>query len=99
MAAKSQVEDAIKNNKVVVFSKSYCPYCKKAKALLESLNAKFVAFELDELDDGPSMQAYLKEKNGQSSVPNIYVNQQHVGGCDDLHAAHRDGKLQKMLTA
>ncbi|KAJ3162763.1 hypothetical protein HDU86_003737 [Geranomyces michiganensis] len=79
MAAKSIVEDAIKSNKVVVFSKSYCPYCKKAKQLLDSLNAKFVAFELDELDDGPNMQTYLKEKSGQSSVPNIYINQTHVG--------------------
>ncbi|KAJ3146005.1 thioredoxin reductase [Geranomyces variabilis] len=99
MAAKSTVEDAIKNNKMVVFSKSYCPYCIKAKKLLESLNATFKAFELDQLEEGSAMQAYLKEKNGQTTVPNIYINQQHVGGCDDLHAAHRDGKLQKMLAA
>ncbi|KAJ3158865.1 thioredoxin reductase [Geranomyces michiganensis] len=99
MAVKSTVEDAIKNNKVVVFSKSYCPYCIKAKKLLESLQAKFTAFELDQMEDGSAIQAYLKEKNGQSTVPNIYINQTHVGGCDDLHAAHRQGKLQKMLAA
>ncbi|KAJ3180287.1 thioredoxin reductase [Geranomyces variabilis] len=99
MAAKSTVEDAIKNNKVAVFSKSYCPYCIKAKKLLESLKVSFAAFELDQLEEGSAMQAYLKEKNGQSTVPNIYINQQHVGGCDDLHAAHRDGRLQKMLEA
>ncbi|TPX58520.1 hypothetical protein PhCBS80983_g03060 [Powellomyces hirtus] len=97
MAVKDTVESAIKDNKIVVFSKSYCPYCKKAKALLNSLNEKFAAYELDEIADGTAMQAYLKEKNGQSSVPNIYIKGTHVGGCDDLHAAHSSGKLQKLL--
>ncbi|KAJ3021596.1 Glutaredoxin-1 [Thoreauomyces humboldtii] len=99
MGAKDTVESAIKGNKVAVFSKSYCPYCKKAKALLASLNIAFEAYELDQISEGADMQAYLKEKSGQNTVPNIFVNGQHLGGSDDLHAANSNGKLQKLLAA
>ncbi|KND05072.1 glutaredoxin [Spizellomyces punctatus DAOM BR117] len=96
-ASKELVEKAIKENKVVVFSKSYCPYCKKAKNLLDSLGVKYELFELDERPDGQAIQEYLKEKTGQRTVPNIFIKGQHIGGCDDLHAAHDSGKLQKLL--
>ncbi|TPX69224.1 hypothetical protein SpCBS45565_g02552 [Spizellomyces sp. 'palustris'] len=96
-ASKELVENAIKENKVVVFSKSYCPYCKKAKKLLDSLGVKYALFELDERPDGQAIQEYLKEKTGQRTVPNIFINGQHIGGCDDLHAAQDSGKLQKLL--
>ncbi|KAI8823712.1 glutaredoxin [Fimicolochytrium jonesii] len=97
MAAKDIVEKAITDNKIVVFSKSYCPYCNKAKKLLDSLSAKYTAFELDQREDGSAIQQYLREKTGQNTVPNIFVKEQHVGGCDDLHAANSSGKLQKLL--
>ncbi|KAJ3013455.1 thioredoxin reductase [Thoreauomyces humboldtii] len=99
MAVKETVESAIAGNRVVVFSKSYCPYCTRAKSLLRSIDAPFVVFEMDELPDGTAMQAYLREKNGQSSVPNIYVSQRHVGGCDDLVKANSDGSLTALLKA
>ncbi|EPB84646.1 glutaredoxin 3 [Mucor circinelloides 1006PhL] len=96
-SAQQIVEEAIENNKVIVFGKSYCPYCKKAKALLSSLDIEFAVIELDLHSQGEAIQAYLLEKTGQRTVPNIFVNKVHVGGSDDLAKAERDGTLQKLL--
>ncbi|KAI8097811.1 glutaredoxin-C6-like protein [Gilbertella persicaria] len=91
------VEEVIKSNKIAVFSKSYCPYCVKAKNLLKELGLEFFVIELDNEANGAAIQQYLAEKTGQRTVPNIFINQQHVGGCDDLFAAKSSGKLQKLL--
>ncbi|KAI8378281.1 thioredoxin-like protein [Choanephora cucurbitarum] len=91
------VEEIINNNKIAVFSKSYCPYCQKAKKLLQDLGYEFFVIELDNESNGAAIQQYLQEKTGQRTVPNIFVNQQHVGGCDDLFAAKSSGKLQKLV--
>ncbi|KAG9011275.1 glutaredoxin [Tulasnella sp. JGI-2019a] len=104
MTAKETVESAISGNKVVLFSKSYCPYCKKAKATLaEQLGDEYKTsvkvYEIDEVDGGSDIQAYLLEKSGQRTVPNIYINETHVGGNDDLQKAKSDGKLAKLLAA
>ncbi|CDH50081.1 glutaredoxin [Lichtheimia corymbifera JMRC:FSU:9682] len=93
------VEDIIKNNKVAVFSKSYCPFCKRAKELLQSLGVEFFVIELDQDSNGGAIQAYLLKRSGQRTVPNIYINEQHVGGCDDLFAAQASGQLKKLLEA
>jgi len=78
-----------------VFSKSYCPYCKATKALLTEVGAKFYAIELDQVDDGAAIQAALREINGQSSVPNIYIGKKHIGGNSDLQA--RKAELPDLL--
>ncbi|KAI9318713.1 glutaredoxin-1 [Dichotomocladium elegans] len=91
------VEDAIKHNKVAVFSKSYCPYCVRAKALLEKLGVEFYHIELDQEENGAEIQDYLHKKTGQRTVPNIFINQKHIGGCDDLMAAYNSGSLKKLL--
>ncbi|KAI8842976.1 glutaredoxin-C2 [Chytridium lagenaria] len=98
-AAADIVENYIKDNAVTVFSKTYCPYCIRAKSLLDSLNVKYQAIELDHLSNGSDIQNYLHQKSGQRTVPNIYINQEHVGGCDDLHEAHANGTLKKLLKA
>jgi len=85
-AAKTKAQNIIDENAVAVFSKSYCPYCKATKALLSELGAKYYAIELDQVDDGADIQAALREINGQSSVPNIYIKKQHIGGNSDLQA-------------
>jgi glutaredoxin 3 len=74
-------------------------YCNKAKALLTKLGTPFKAVELDQVDDGPTMQNILTEKTGQRTVPNIFIKQEHIGGCDALHALHSAGKLQAKLAA
>ncbi|KDQ12236.1 hypothetical protein BOTBODRAFT_34516 [Botryobasidium botryosum FD-172 SS1] len=98
MAVESLVNDAIKDHKVVVFSKSYCPFCKSAKALLKERNAEDVkVFELDEIDNGSAIQDFLATKTKQRTVPNIFIKEEHIGGSDDLKDLDRQGKLVKLL--
>jgi len=94
-AAKTKAEKIIDENAVAVFSKSFCPYCKATKATLDDLGAKYFSIELDQVDDGAAIQAALKEINGQSSVPNIYIKKQHIGGNSDLQA--KKGDLPELL--
>jgi len=94
-AAKTKAQSIIDENAVAVFSKSYCPYCKATKATLDNLGAKYYAIELDQVDDGSAIQAALKEINGQSSVPNIYIKQKHIGGNSDLQ--EKKGDLPELL--
>ncbi|RIA94711.1 glutaredoxin 1 [Glomus cerebriforme] len=94
---KDLVEKLIQENPIMIFSKSYCPYCKKAKETIEGLRKKYKAFEIDEADNGSAIQDYLKEKTSQRTVPNIFIDGKHVGGCDSLLAAKDDGSLEKMI--
>ncbi|KAI9347220.1 thioredoxin-like protein, partial [Obelidium mucronatum] len=96
-APKEIVEAGIAGNKVIVFSKSYCPYCVKAKKLLSSYQAVFEVLELDQRDDGDAIQAYLAQKTGQRTVPNIFIGGNQIGGCDALHALDAQGKLKPLL--
>jgi len=87
----------IKENKVAVFSKSWCPFCEKVKTLLKTNNIPFEALELDLTEDGAAIQEVLLEKTGQKTVPNVFVNGRHLGGCDATLQAHADGKLSTMM--
>jgi len=83
-SAKDTATAAIKANKVMVFSKTHCPYCKKAKEEIKKLDPSFGLMELDEVKDGADVQAALLDMTGQRTVPNIFVNGKHVGGCDNV---------------
>ncbi|RYP93564.1 hypothetical protein DL770_000306 [Monosporascus sp. CRB-9-2] len=85
-AAKIKAQKIIDENGVAVFSKSYCPYCKATKQLLDSVGAKYYALELDEVSDGSEIQAALQEISGQRTVPNIFINRKHIGGNSDIQA-------------
>ncbi|KAH8882303.1 putative glutaredoxin [Thozetella sp. PMI_491] len=93
-SAKAKAQQLIDNNAVVVFSKSYCPYCKATKRTLDQRKAKYTAIELDQEDDGADIQAALAQINGQTTVPNIYIAQEHIGGNSDLQAL---GDLDELL--
>lgn len=80
--------------KVIVYSKDYCPYCDRAKALLKS---KGVAFEAIELEDQPEEFAKLKERTGLMTVPQIFIGDQLIGGYSDMAALEREGKLDALL--
>lgn len=81
--------------KVEVYSKDYCPYCDKAKLLLNSLNAPFE--EIDITHD-PAGYAKIQARNPSArTVPQIFINNQPVGGCDALYALHEAGKLMPLL--
>ncbi|VDO61541.1 unnamed protein product [Heligmosomoides polygyrus] len=100
MSAKSFVDGLLKANKVVVFSKSYCPYCHKARAALESVNIKKDALEWIEIDGRPDMneiQDYLQSLTGARSVPRVFINQKFFGGGDDTAAGAKNGKLLQAL--
>ncbi|KAH8168215.1 hypothetical protein CIB48_g39 [Xylaria polymorpha] len=94
-AAKDKAQKIINENAVAVFSKSYCPYCNASKQLLNSLGAKYYSIELDKVDDGAAIQSALQELSGQTTVPNIYIAQKHVGGNSDLQA--KSGELKTIL--
>ena len=81
-------------SQVVVYSSDYCPYCMRAKQLLQS---KKVAFEEIKVDGKPAMRAEMAQKAGRTSVPQIWIGDTHVGGCDDLFALERAGKLDALL--
>ena len=80
-----------------MFSKSYCPFCIRAKSALKELGVDFVAEELDKVEGGSETQAALLELTKQRTVPNVFINGQHLGGCDDTMAAIKSGKLSQML--
>ncbi|KAI1314957.1 glutaredoxin [Mortierella claussenii] len=96
-AIKSIVEKLIRENKVMFFGKSYCPYCRNAKNLLSDKGVQFRAYELDLENNGHEIQEYLLKKTGQRTVPNIFIHGQHVGGNSDLVAAKESGKLDILL--
>lgn len=79
---------------VIIYSSDWCPYCTRAKQLLQS---KGVAFEEIRVDGKPDVRAAMAQKAGRTSVPQIWIGEQHVGGCDDLFALERDGKLDALL--
>ncbi|KAI1793991.1 glutaredoxin [Ganoderma leucocontextum] len=101
MAVKDLVENSISENKIVIFSKTWCPYCKRAKNLLTSKfpEAKTKVLELDELEEGDAVQDYLREKTGQRTVPNIFINEKHVGGCDAVVSLDSQDKLASLVSA
>ena len=92
-----EVQSKISSNKVMVFSKSYCPFCVRAKGALKDLGLEFEVEELDKVKGGSETQGALLEMTGQRTVPNVFINGKHLGGCDDTLAAIRSGQLQKML--
>ncbi|KAH0830881.1 glutaredoxin [Fonsecaea monophora] len=96
-AAKQKAQQIIDENAVVVFSKSYCPYCRATKSLLNGAHAKYYLLELDEVDDGAAIQDALEEITGQRSVPNIFIDHKHIGGNSDLQA--KKGQLNDLLSA
>ncbi|THH30623.1 hypothetical protein EUX98_g3556 [Antrodiella citrinella] len=96
MAVKELVDSAIADNTVIIFSKSWCPYCKKAKAVFRVELSRREAKD-SRMDEGAQIQDYLAEKSGQRTVPNIFIKQQHIGGSSDLIALDSKGKLASML--
>jgi len=92
-----KISSIISENKVVVFSKTYCPFCIATKQLFERMGVDAKVIEFDKVADGDAMQAALSKLSGQRTVPNVFINGEHLGGNDDTHAAKRSGKLEEML--
>jgi glutaredoxin 3 len=80
--------------KVVVYLTGWCPYCTRAKQLLDR---KGVAFEEIDVDARPEARREMTARSGRSSVPQIFIGATHVGGCDDLHELEASGRLDTLL--
>ncbi|GLT44619.1 hypothetical protein SLA2020_185050 [Shorea laevis] len=96
-SASAFVQNAIFSNRIVIFSKSYCPYCKRAKRIFSDLRQHPYVVELDLRDDGAEIQYVLLDLVGRHTVPQVFVNGKHIGGSDDLKDSVQSGELQKLL--
>jgi glutaredoxin 3 len=82
---------------VTIYTKAYCPYCVRAKALLSQ---KGVQFDEIKIDEQPELRpAMIERANGRTTVPQIFIGATHVGGCDDLFALENAGTLNSLLSA
>lgn len=81
--------------KIDIYTKGYCPYCMRAKALFAEKGQSFNEIKIDQKPElRPKM---IKRSNGASTVPQIFINDKHIGGCDDLYALEAADKLDALL--
>ena len=79
---------------VKIFTTPICPYCHRAKRLLDT---KGVPYEEIDVSDDDQARMSLAERTGMRTVPQIFIGEHHVGGSDELHALEREGKLDSLL--
>jgi glutaredoxin 3 len=84
-----------KPNDITIYTTFMCPYCARAKALLDKKGQTYN--EIDVSYDAAQRDEMTKKAGGKRTVPQIWINGEHVGGCDDLYALDRAGKLDPML--
>ncbi|MCJ2080887.1 glutaredoxin 3 [Methylobacterium sp. J-090] len=82
---------------VTIYTTAWCPYCSAAKSLLREKGITFT--EIDVEKTAGSRAAMVQRAGGRTSVPQIFVGETHVGGCDDLYALNGAGKLEQMVAA
>ena len=80
-----------------IYVKTTCPYCIRAQRLLQSKGVEFDAYVIDL--GGPKRQEMIQRANGRTTVPQIFIDDRHIGGCDDLVALDSAGKLDPLLAA
>lgn len=80
--------------KVMMYTTPYCPYCVRAKRLLENKGATFKDIDVSRQ---PQLRSEMMQKSGRQTVPQIWIGDKHVGGFDELWALDRGGKLDKLL--
>ncbi|CAK9329890.1 unnamed protein product [Citrullus colocynthis] len=91
------IKNTIASHQIVIFSKSYCPYCRRAKAVFKELHKVPHVVELDQRDDGSAIQDALSALIGRRTVPQVFIDGKHLGGSDDTVEAYESGKLGKLL--
>ncbi len=80
--------------KIEIYTQPWCPYCSQAVTLLQK---KGVAFQEIDAPHGTPQRKEAIARSGQTSVPQVFIDGRHVGGCDDLMALERSGRLDPML--
>lgn len=82
--------------KVTIYTRPFCPYCSRAVALLNEKGADFTEIEAG-MD--PALRQEMMQRSGRNTFPQIFVGEQHIGGCDDMMALEDQGKLDSLLSA
>ncbi len=80
---------------ILVYSKEICPYCVRAKSLLQRKGAAFTEIKIT---DEETKNEMMKKSGGRMTVPQIFIGDFHVGGCDDLYTLEAAGKLDELLS-
>ncbi|MGM0455798.1 MAG: glutaredoxin 3 [Cyanobacteriota bacterium] len=80
---------------VEIYTWTFCPYCLRAKSLLKRKNVEFTEHNIQ--GDNEARDKMAQRADGRRSVPQIFINDQHIGGCDDLHALDAKGELDALL--
>lgn len=80
---------------VVIYTTSVCPYCIRAKKLLDKKGVAYT--EIDVSNDSEKRLTMIEKAGGRTSVPQIFIDKTHVGGCDDLYALEQKGGLDTLL--
>lgn len=83
-----------RDTKVVMYATAWCPYCMRARQLLEQKKA---VLEVIDVDQDPARRQEMMTRSGRHTVPQIFIGDTHVGGCDDLYALERQGGLDPLL--
>src|SRR5680860_608719 len=86
-----------RENQIVIYSKTTCPYCKKAKKLLKDEKVPFKSIELDQVKNYSELKNKLVSETGQTTVPNIFIGDYHVGGFDELNNIILTGEFDELL--
>ena len=81
---------------VVIYTTRFCPFCVRAKRLLDE---KGVDYKEIPVDNNNQLRHEMTQRAGRSTVPQIWIGDTHIGGCDQLYAAERDGKLDALLAS
>lgn len=81
--------------KVEIYTWSTCPFCRRTKALLNEKNIDFIEYCID--GDNEARAKMSERANGRTSVPQVFINDKHIGGCDDTFELERQGELDKLL--
>jgi glutaredoxin 3 len=81
---------------IEIYTWQTCPYCIRAKLLLRWKGAPYTEYKID--GDSAARDRMAERANGRRTVPQIFINQQHIGGCDDLYQLDQAGKLDTLLT-
>jgi glutaredoxin 3 len=82
---------------IEIYTKAFCPYCWRAKHLLDAKGLTYVEISVD--GGGDPRQQMIQRANGRTTVPQIFISEIHVGGCDDLMALERSGRLDSLTCA
>lgn len=93
----TQIRQEISTTPVVVYSKTWCGFCSRAKSALSDLKVEFKAIELDLVGNGQQIQNTLEDITRQRTVPNIFIGGEHVGGCSELMQGLKNGKVRELF--